>query len=79
MKSYFHHFESEKRVPIEKDNVEIGFKWVKKHSGVENHFFDINVYVLASKIIFIDILKKIGGSKYSKLTWSDYCETIPKK
>lgn len=79
MKSYFHHLESEKRVPIEKDGVEIGFKWVKKHSGVENHFFDINVYTLAAKIIFIDILKKIGGSKYSKLTWSDYCDIMPKK
>lgn len=76
MRTYFGHLESEKRIPVEKDGVEIGYKWRKKHSSVENHFFDINVYAQAAKIIFIDRLRQIGGAAYSKITWDDYCEAI---
>lgn len=72
MKSFFVHFEGEQRVPIIKNDVEVGFAWKKKHSHVKNHFFDTAVYNLAAKEIYIDLLRRMD-SKYRNLTWEDYC------
>ena len=74
MRSYFNHLEAEIRVPFERDGVEVGFAWRKKQSSVENHFLDVNVYYLAAKEIFIDVLRKMGGSKYNSLTWEKFIE-----
>lgn len=75
MKSYFSHFESEHRVPLMKGDIEIGFAWKKKNSDVENHFFDVYVYNLAAREIYIDILRK-SYPKYSKLTWDDFVNIV---
>lgn len=76
MRGYFSHLESEHRVPYEQDGVEIGFAWKKKNSSVENHFFDVNVYNLAARDIFIDVIRKTGGSEYSQLTWEKFVEMV---
>jgi len=73
--TYFHHFESETRIPIEKDGVEVGFKWKKKHSSVENHFFDVNVYSVVAHNIFIDIVKSYGG-EWKNTTWESFCNGV---
>jgi len=71
MRGYFNHLEAEKRVPLEKDGVEVGFAWKKKSTSIENHFFDVCVYNLAAREIYIDILRR-SGSKYAKLTWENF-------
>jgi phage terminase large subunit GpA-like protein len=75
MKSYFSHFEAEHRVPLMKGDIEIGYAWKKKNSDAENHFFDVYVYSLASREIYIDILRK-SYPKYSKLTWDDFVSIV---
>lgn len=73
--TYFRHYEAEKRVPIMNGSVEVGYQWKKKHSTVQNHFFDIAVYTLAAPEIFIDVLKlhSKNKSKYANFTWGDWC------
>lgn len=75
MKSYFSHLEAEHRVEILKGEHVVGFAWKKKNDSVENHLLDVNVYNLAAKEIFIDIIRK-SNSKYSKITFQDYAALI---
>lgn len=75
LRSYFMHYEAEHRVEVIKNDQVIGFSWKKKNSSAENHFFDVSVYNLASKEIFIDIFRR-SNSKYSKLTWEDYVSML---
>ena len=75
MKSYFTHFESESRMPVLKNDVEIGFAWKKKNSSVENHFFDVAVYTISAREIFIDVLRR-SHSQNAKLTFEDYVQLI---
>jgi len=71
MRTYFSHYEGEHRVEEVKGDSVVGFAWKKKNSSVENHFFDVAVYDIASKEIYLDILRK-QSPKYSKLTWEDF-------
>lgn len=71
MRNYFSHFESEHRIEVKKGDVTIGFQWKKKNSSVENHFFDVAVYNIAAREIYIEILRK-SSSKYAKLTYEDF-------
>ena len=71
MRGYFSHLEAEHRVDVVKGDQIVGFFWKKKTTSVENHFFDVNVYNLAAKDIFIDILRR-SSSKYAKITFEDY-------
>lgn len=71
--NYFKHYEAEKRIEEERNGVIVGFAWKKKHSTVQNHFFDIAVYTLASTEIYIDIFRKDDPKRYAGLTWEDYC------
>ncbi len=75
MHSYFAHFEAEHRVPTMKGDIEIGYSWKKKNSSVENHFFDVYVYNIAAREIFIDILRR-SHSKNARLTYEDYVRLI---
>jgi phage terminase large subunit GpA-like protein len=78
MKSYFSHFEAEHRVEETKGDNVIGFNWKKKNSSLENHFFDVAVYNIAARAVFIDILRR-SHSQNSKLTWEDYVAMIDNK
>lgn len=75
MRDYFSHFEGEKRMEQLDSNGEvIGFAWEKKHSSAVNHFWDVRVYTLAAREIYLDIFKKIDPklSKLKSVTWSDF-------
>lgn len=71
--NYFDHYESEHRVPMIKNGVETGFTWKKKREN--NHFWDIAVYTLASREIFIADLKLYDSSNRD-LSWNLYCQMI---
>lgn len=73
LSNYFSHFESEHRVPLLKNDIEIGFTWKKKRE--ENHFWDCRVYGMAAREIFIADLKlKEPGNR--DLSWNSYCDLI---
>lgn len=72
-KNYFDHYESEHRVPEIKSGVEVGFIWKKKSEN--NHFWDIAVYNLAAREIYIADMK-LGFPKLRDLTWDLYCLEI---
>jgi len=72
MSSYFSHYEGERRVENVKDGQVIGFKWEKKNSQSQNHFWDVRIYNNAAKDIFIDLLKR-SDRKLKDLTWQEFC------
>tara|TARA_B100000953_G_scaffold290249_1_gene275088 strand:- start:6829 stop:8925 length:2097 start_codon:yes stop_codon:yes gene_type:complete len=76
MRTFFKHFESEARKEEKKDGVTIGFKWDKKHSDVENHFWDTRIYNIAAREIYIDLIKRSNPSKFRNLDWSLFCENF---
>lgn len=71
MKSYFSHYEGEHRVEVKKGDTVIGYAWKKKNSGVENHFFDVAVYNISAREVFIDLLRR-SDSKNAKLDWDSF-------
>jgi len=71
--NFFDHYESEHRVPDLKNGVEVGFVWKKKREN--NHFWDVAVYTLASREIFIADWK-LYHPKDRDLTWERYCIMI---
>lgn len=73
LNNYFSHYEAEHRVPILKNDVEVGFSWKKKRD--DNHFFDIAVYTFASREIFIADIK-LYEKKNNDLTWDAFCDMI---
>lgn len=73
LNKFFSHYESETRVPIVKNGQEIGFGWKKKRE--DNHFWDIAVYAIASREIFIADLRLID-SKNRNLSWLDFCQMM---
>lgn len=72
-KSYFDHYESEHRVPEIKNGQEVGYAWKKKREN--NHFWDVAVYNLAAREIFIADLK-LQDPANRELTWSYWCQLI---
>lgn len=73
LNNYFSHFASEHRVPLLKNDVEVGFTWKKKRE--DNHFWDCRVYNMAAREIFIADLKLYEAGNRD-LTWSLYCDLI---
>lgn len=73
LNSYFAHYEAEHRVPVTRNDVEIGYAWKKKREN--NHFFDVAVYNLAAREIFIADLK-LYDSRNKDITWIHYCDAI---
>lgn len=70
MKSYFSHFESERRVEEIVNDEVVGFKWEKVSQ--ENHFWDVNVYNVAAREIFLDLLRKSDPRKFKDLNWASF-------
>ena len=73
LKSFFSHYESEVRVPKIQNGQEVGFVWKKKRE--DNHFWDIAVYGIASREIFISDLR-LQDPKNRNVSWLDYCDLI---
>ncbi len=75
MKKYFTQYESEHKVDkINTDGAIIGHRWVKKHTSVQNHFWDVAVYNMALKDIFSTLICKEAGLK--NYDWSDFCQIM---
>lgn len=70
LNSYFKHFKSEVRKEVTEKGEVVGFKWEKKNSSVENHFWDVRVYNIAARYIFVDLIRRTNMSKYKGLTWA---------
>ncbi len=76
-KNYFEHYEAEHRVPEMKNGEVVAMKWEKKNSAVQNHFFDVRIYNMAVRDIFIDMVGR--DLKRKNFTWSDYVDVILKR
>ncbi|MBB6236503.1 phage terminase large subunit GpA-like protein [Pedobacter sp. AK013] len=71
MKSYFSHYEGERRTEEIKEGNVLGFKWDKKNSSSQNHFWDVRIYNNAAPMIYLDVLKR-SDPRYKMLTWEDF-------
>lgn len=74
MNDYFKHYEGERRTEVkEKGNPEkiIGYKWEKKHSMSQNHFWDVRVYNLAAPLVYLDLVRQ-SDPKYKLYSWEDF-------
>lgn len=78
MKSYFSHFESERRVEDLQNGEVVGFKWEKVSDHVQNHFWDVHIYNVASKELFIDVLRRkyANNKDFKNITWEMYSEAM---
>jgi len=72
MKGYFIHYEGERRTETVKDGQVTGFKWDKKHSQSQNHFWDVRIYNLAAVDIYLDLLRRSDPKNLRDLTWNDF-------
>lgn len=79
LKGFFKHYESETRKEKIENGVSVGFKWEKKNSSVENHFWDVRVYNDAARHIFIDLIKRTNLTKFKELTWASYVDILLNK
>lgn len=75
MKGYFIHYEGEKRTETIKNDEVIGFNWEKKQSQSINHFWDVRVYNIAAREIYLDIVKQ-SDPRIKTLTWVDFVDMI---
>lgn len=75
MKSYFAHYEGEKRTEVVKNEEVVGFNWEKKNSQSINHFWDVRIYNLAAREIYLDMIKQTD-TRIKSLTWSDFAELM---
>ncbi len=76
MAGYFSQFESEHRIEDKKNDTVIGFKWEKRNSQVQNHFWDVKIYNHALTYIFLDQFKRSDPKIKTALSWSDFVEMI---
>ena len=76
MKGYFSQFESEHRIEDVKNSQVQGFKWEKRNSQVQNHFWDVKIYNHALTYIYLDIFKKSDPKIKTALTWVEFVEII---
>lgn len=73
LNNYFSHYESEHRVVKSTGGIDTGYIWKKKRE--DNHFWDVRVYGLAAREIFIADLK-LYEPKWKDLTWESFCSMI---
>lgn len=76
LRNFFKHYESETRKEVVERGEVVGFKWQKKNSSVENHFWDVRVYNNAARDVFLDLIKRTDSTKLKDLSWSTYCEFV---
>lgn len=70
-RGFFSHFEGERRIEKMQDGKVVGFKWDKKHSHSQNHFWDVRIYGYAAKDIYLDLLRR-SDPKLRDLNWNDF-------
>jgi hypothetical protein len=75
-KDYFKHFESEQRKEIKENGQVVGYKWDKKTTMIENHFWDVEIYNIAAPYIYMDLIKRSNPSKFRHLDWASFVEFV---
>lgn len=75
MTSFFQHFEGERRVEETRDGNVVGFKWEKKNNQSLNHFWDVRVYNLAARYVWLDLFVK-SEKNIRSITWAEYVELV---
>jgi len=73
-KDFFSHYESEKRIVDARPDGTRAIRWVKKTSNSQNHFWDVCIYNMAMRDIFVDMVGR--ELKVQKLTWAEYADYI---
>ena len=76
LRSYFKHFESEMRKEKVENGQVVGFKWEKKNSSVENHFWDVKIYNNAARYVFLDLVKRQSPTQLKDLNWASFVEIL---
>ena len=79
LKRFFKHYESETRKEKVENGEAVGFKWEKKNSSVENHFWDVRVYNDAARYIFLDLIKRTDPTKLKDLNWGNFVDILLSK
>jgi phage terminase large subunit GpA-like protein len=75
-KNYFSHYESEKRNEVKNKGGEVtGYKWVKKNSQVQNHFWDVRIYNNAAPLVWLDLLRQ-SDPQYKNITWEEAIQLL---
>jgi phage terminase large subunit GpA-like protein len=72
--SYFEHFESEHKIRQVDDDGGVSFRWVKKSSNSQNHFWDVRVYNIALRDIIVEMV--CTEFKLKKATWVEFCKIL---
>ncbi|MFN0254495.1 terminase gpA endonuclease subunit [Pedobacter ureilyticus] len=75
MKSYFIHYEGERKTEVKKNNETVGFRWEKKNNQSLNHFWDVRIYNLVAPLVYLDIVKQSDPS-LKNLTWEEFVMMI---
>lgn len=77
--NYFSQYEAEvRKVDLDKNGKPVAAAWVKKNSAVQNHFFDVRIYNMALKDIWVELFCK-EALKMTNPTWEDYVEIALKQ
>lgn len=71
LKNYFSHYEGEKRVEVTQNGDVIGYSWEKKTSQSVNHFWDVRIYNVAAREIYLDLMK-LMDPRIKSLTWNEF-------
>lgn len=71
MKDYFSHYEGERRIEVKKNDEVIGYRWDKKTSLSQNHFWDVRIYNLVAPLIYLDLVRQ-SDSKLKFLSWEEF-------
>ena len=74
-KSYFVHYEGEKKTEVEENGEVIGYSWEKKTSQSQNHFWDVRIYNMAAREIYLDLVK-LYDPKIKSLSWQEFVMLI---
>lgn len=82
-KYYFSQYEAEHKVIETNDDGDpVGWKWEKKTSSAQNHFFDVAVYNLGLRTIYAQVFCSMKEFGVKNATWADFskimCEKILK-
>lgn len=76
--NYFKHYAGEERkTKLNDDGTAIAARWVKKHSGSQNHFWDCEVYAIAARDIFVSMWAQMEGLK--RATWHTFASSVIQK
>lgn len=75
LKSYFSHYEGEKRTEVLQNEEVIGYSWEKKTSQSVNHFWDVRIYNMAAREIYLDLIR-IMDPRIKSINWNDFVQMV---